>query len=136
MDDVLLNKASNIERCIKRIEEDYFNSKNDFETNFTKQDAVILNLLRACESAIDMGNRVIRLKSLGLPQTSRDVFVLLENAKIIDPGLSRSMQAMVGFRNIAIHNYTTLNIVVVKSIVDNNLKELLNLSKMLLSSFP
>ena len=42
-DDVLLNKAASIERCLKRIDEEYRGGQ-DFETNFTRQDALLLNL--------------------------------------------------------------------------------------------
>jgi len=43
IDDVLLNKAATIEKCIKRIKEE----STDIEllrANYTKQDSVILNL--------------------------------------------------------------------------------------------
>lgn len=133
MDDVLLNKAANIERCIQRIKEEY--NVADFQSNFTKQDAAILNLLRACEACIDMGNRVIRLKSLGLPQSSRDVFSILEQAKIISPELSRQMQNMAGFRNIAVHNYTQLNMDIVDSIINNNLVYFSQFSQVILLQF-
>lgn len=77
MDDVLLNKAASIERCLARINEEYADFEH-FKNNQTKQDAVILNLQRTIETAIDMGARVVRLKHLGVPQNSRDIFVLLK----------------------------------------------------------
>ena len=80
-----------------------------------------MNLQRACEAAIDLGTRLIRTKQLGLPQASREVFALLESAKIIPPEISRSMQAMVGFRNIAIHEYQKINLKIVKSVLDTHL---------------
>ena len=51
-DDALLNKAASIERCLKRIQEEYAGAP--LETSQTRQDALVLNLLRACETAIDM----------------------------------------------------------------------------------
>ena len=48
MDDVLLNKAAIIERCLQRISEEYQGHENELETNYTRQDSIILNLLRAC----------------------------------------------------------------------------------------
>jgi len=133
MDNVLLNKAANLERCIQRIKEEYLGHESELEKNYTRQDAIVLNLLRACETAIDMGNYIIREKSLGLPQSSRDVFTILENAKIIPESLSRQLQAMVGFRNIAVHNYTALDIAVVRSIIQDHLEDLLVFSRILTS---
>ncbi len=52
MDDVLLNKAATIERCLKRIQEEYDDHKEELESNLTRQDSIILNLQRACEASI------------------------------------------------------------------------------------
>ncbi len=57
MDDVLLNKAAIIERCLKRIAEEYTGHEHELATNFTRQDAIVLNLQRACEAAIMVGFR-------------------------------------------------------------------------------
>ncbi len=103
MDDVLLNKAASIERCLVRVREEYVGAESQLETNFTRQDAIVLNLLRAAENAIDAAMHVVRVERLGVPQQSRDAFGLLENSGLIDPELSRRMKAMVGFRNIAVH---------------------------------
>lgn len=131
MDDIILNNAASLERYLQRIEEEYQGSETEFEKNYTKQDAIILNLLRACETAIDMGAHIIRIKSLGLPQSSREIFVLLENANIIPEKMSQKLQAMVGFRNIAIHNYMKLDIAIIRSILKNDLNSLLEFSKLL-----
>jgi uncharacterized protein YutE (UPF0331/DUF86 family) len=80
-DDVLLNKAATIERCVARAREEYASDPDTFATNFTRQDAAILNIQRACEAALDMGHHIIRRDNLGLPQSSRDVFALLADAR-------------------------------------------------------
>ena len=132
MDDIILNKAAIIERCLQRIKEEYVGHEHELNVNFTKQDSIILNIQRACEAAIDMAAHVIRIKALGIPQTSRDVFILLENAKIIPSNVSNKLQLMVGFRNIAVHNYTKLNLTIVKSIIENELDVFLKLNQHLL----
>ena len=71
-DDVLLNKSDIIERCLKRIREMYGNDEEDYESDFMLQDAVILNLQRACQAAIDAAMHIVRVRGLGLPQESRD----------------------------------------------------------------
>jgi uncharacterized protein YutE (UPF0331/DUF86 family) len=104
-DDVLLNKAATIERCVARVREEYASDPDTFATNFTRQDASILNIQRACEAALDMGHHIIRRESLCMPQSSRDVFALLADAHWLDPQLADHMKRMVGFRNIAVHEY-------------------------------
>lgn len=61
-DDVLLGKASTIERCLGRILEEYRGHETELETNFTRQDALLLNLLRACEASIDAAMHLVRLQ--------------------------------------------------------------------------
>ncbi len=122
-DDVLLNKAASIERCLKRIDEEYRGHENEFEKNFTRQDSIILNLLRACEASIDLAMHLVRSRRLGLPQESREAFTLLEQSGLLDEALAARMKAMVGFRNIAVPDYQKLNLDVVKSILEKHLND-------------
>ena len=131
MDEILINKKTSIERCIKRIQEDF---QEDFLTNYTKQDSVILNIERAWQAEIDMGNRLLKINNLGLPQSNRDTFVKLEKDKIISISLSKKMQAMAGFRNIAVHDYSSVNIEVVANIVKNNLQDFVDFSETIIKN--
>ncbi|NGX32628.1 MAG: hypothetical protein K1060chlam4_00678 [Candidatus Anoxychlamydiales bacterium] len=135
MDDVILNKIAIIEKCINRIKEEYIGSEKEFESNFTKQDSIILNLQRSCEAAVDLAARLIRLNNLGVPQKTRDVFVFLEEGKIISQDLSKRLQKMVGFRNIAVHDYKSLNLAIVKSIIEKQLGDFLEFTKLVLEKF-
>ncbi len=135
MDEVLLNKINIIENCLKRIKEEYDGFENELEKNFTKQDSIILNLQRAAEASIDIGARIIRLKQLGFPQSAREIFTTLEEKKFLPKDLSKKMQAMVGFRNIAVHDYKTLNLEIVKSILNKNLQDFLDFTKLIFEKF-
>lgn len=73
MDEILINKTTTIDRCIKRVKEDY---QDDFLTNYTRQDSVILNIERACQAAIDMATHIIRKEKLGI---LRHIGMLLKN---------------------------------------------------------
>jgi len=121
MDDVLLNKAAIIERCLTRIAEEYDGHKKELETNLTRQDAIVLNLQRACETSIDAAMHIVRSRSLGVPQQSREAFEMLRLDGLLDEELCRRMQAMVGFRNVAVHDYRKLSMVILRSILDERL---------------
>lgn len=125
-DEVLLNKAATIERCVARAREEYDKDTTTFDVDQTRQDAAILNLQRACEAAIDAGNRLIRLRQLGLPQSARQVFELLAQAQLIDPGLAKVMQQMTGFRNIAVHDYQAVHVPIVIAIIQKHTDDLLD----------
>ena len=135
MDDIVLNKASIIEKCIDRSKEEYVGHEDKFEENYTKQDSVVLNLERACQACIDLGMHIARIKNLGVPQSSREVFVLLQMARIITPAVSKKMQAMVGFRNIAVHDYQNLNLDIVRAVIEKHLKDFQDFKKVILQKF-
>ncbi|WDE98223.1 DUF86 domain-containing protein [Lentisphaera profundi] len=121
IDDVKFNKLNTIERCLKRIDEEYQNSHERYLSSFTIQDSIILNLQRACEASIDLAMHLIAQGKLGIPQTSRDAFKILEEKQMIDSNLSKELQAMVGFRNIAVHDYQDLQGPIVLAILDKHL---------------
>ncbi|MCP9468415.1 MAG: DUF86 domain-containing protein [Nitrospira sp.] len=122
-DDVILNKAASIERCLRRIEQEYAGAEQNLIGNQTKQDAIVLNLQRACETAIDLAMYVVSRRKLGVPQDSRDAFSLLHAAGILPEDLAARMQRMVGFRNVAIHEYTRLNLEIVQAIITKQLDD-------------
>ena len=135
-DDVILNKATSIERCLQRIREEYAGDDNNLFTNQTKQDAIVLNLQRACETAIDLAMYVVNQRRLGVPQESRDAFTLLQTAGILVPDLATRMQKMVGFRNVAVHEYTRLNLDVVRTIITKQLDDFRTFSSTIVKAFP
>ena len=134
-DDVVLNKAASIERCLRRILEEYAGDKQNLVANQTKQDSIVLNLQRACETAIDLAMYVISQRPLGVPQESRDEFTLLQTAGILPADLATRMQRMVGFRNVAVHEYTRLNLDVVFAIITKQLDDFRTFSSTIVKAF-
>ena len=132
-DDVLLNKAATIERCVARAREEYQSDPASFAVNFTRQDAAILNIQRACEAALDMAQHLVRTKRLGLPQSARNTFELLAQHGWIEPLLAEELKKMVGFRNVAVHDYRSLQLPITVSIITGHLDAFLRFSSTLLS---
>jgi len=67
-DDVLINKAASIERAVARAREEHAGDDANLLVNQTRQDAIILNLQRACESSIDAAMHLVRVHRLGVPR--------------------------------------------------------------------
>ncbi len=135
-DDVVLNKAATIERCLQRVLNEYAGDKQNLVANQTKQDAIILNLQRACETAIDLAMYGVSQRKLGVPQDSRDAFTPLQTSGIIPADLATRMQHMVGFRNVAVHEYTRLNLDVVHAIITKQLGDFRTFSSTIVKAFP
>lgn len=123
-DNVVLNKAAVIERALRRMRQEYeFNPTLD---NFTHVDAMILNIERACQAAIDLAQHLVAQNHLGIPQSSAELFVLLRKANLLSAETSRAMIAMTGFRNVAIHEYQELEIDILRAIAEKEYKTLIS----------
>ena len=118
--DVVYNKTQTIERCLNRINEVYANNYDNL-SDYTKQDSIILNIQRACEACIDLAMHIVSEKKLGIPQNSRDAFEVLYSNNLINKSNLNNLKAMVGFRNIAFHDYQEINLDIVKLIVEKHL---------------
>ena len=122
IDDITLNKAAIVRRCVFRVSEEYQGDPSRLD-DFTTQDSVVLNLLRACEAVIDLAMHEISRKKLGVPQTSRDAFEILFQNQVISGGTNTAMKHMVGFRNIAVHSYQKLQRPILEAIVERHLTD-------------
>lgn len=120
--DILLNKTATIRRCVARIHEEYAGDEDNL-FNYTKQDSIILNLQRACEACLDLAIHLISDRKLGVPQSSRDAFDLLFRNGLLDKELNQSIKAMVGFRNIAIHDYQGVQVEIIQGIIEEQLDD-------------
>jgi uncharacterized protein YutE (UPF0331/DUF86 family) len=97
--------------------------------NPTHIDAMTLNIERACQAAIDLAMHIAARERLGLPQSSADAFNLLHRADHISENSCRAMNAMVGFRNIAVHAYQQLDHAVIAHIADHGWQTLADFAR-------
>jgi uncharacterized protein YutE (UPF0331/DUF86 family) len=133
-DDVVLSKAASIERCVARIREVYADNDENLWDNHTTQDSILLNLQRACELSIDLAMHVVRKRRLGVPGDSREAFDFLQSGGILDAELAARLKRMVGFRNVAIHEYAKLDMAIVKRIITERLNDFLAFTQRLLKA--
>ena len=130
---VILNKYESIEKCIKRINEEYSGDPKNLNI-ISKNDAIILNLQRACEIVIDIAMYVVSTKQFGIPQTKKDAFEILLKNNIIDEKTFKNMKGMIGFRNIAVHDYQEIDEEILIDIIENHLQDLENFARTMLKS--
>lgn len=121
--DVVFEKTNRIQNCLQRI---YKTIGQDVErlNDYDVQDIVTLNLQRAVQLVIDLAAHVVRARSFGMPQSLKDNFLLLYQNGIIDKVMKEKMERMVGFRNVAVHDYESINPEILKSIVQHHLKDI------------
>jgi|SRR3989344_8815027 len=121
--DVIIAKITSIQNCLKRIHDTLKGDVNRI-VHLDAQDIVVLNLQRAIELTLDIASYVVTKKNLGVPKSTKDFFAVLEQNQWISNALSGKMQKMVGFRNIAVHDYQAINPLILKSVLSHHLKDI------------
>ena len=136
MNDIVLNKKESIERCISQVRAYYaLPSAVEFEEDYLKQDAISINLQRACEQCIDLANHTIKTLKLGLPKESRESFRLLAIGKVIPHDLEHRLEGMVGFRNVLVHEYQRMDIGLMIKVIEHHLDDLVEFTNCIVRSF-
>ena len=130
MNDVILNKTATIERCVNRIHEVYEGNPENLK-DFTKQDSIILNIQRACEASIDLAMHIVSERKLGVPKSSREGFKLLQEAGLIEASLAKTLMNIVGFRNIAVHDYQALEVEILEAILEKHIDDFKDFTKVI-----
>jgi uncharacterized protein YutE (UPF0331/DUF86 family) len=133
MNEVVTNKIQSIQLCITRAREEYQADPDHFATNYTRQDAAILNVIRACEQAIDLANHVIKNHKMGVPTSSAESFEVLQRQGIIDDELAKQLKKMVCFRNLVIHRYQKMDLEIVKTVILSGLEDLITFGDRILA---
>ena len=134
--DSVLNKKDSIERCVQQVRRYYaLPSEQNFAEDFLKQDAIALNLQRACQLCIDLANLTIRKKKLGLPKESAESFLLLAEAGIIEQLLAEKLKGMVGFRNILVHEYKKIDLSIMVDVIEHRLEDLVLFAQKMVALF-
>jgi uncharacterized protein YutE (UPF0331/DUF86 family) len=128
-EDTVAQKITSLQRCVSQARVALSTAGSDFKTNHLLQDAAVLNIIRACETALDLANMLIRKRRLGIPSESRESFGILMREQILEQGLGDKLQKMVGSRNLALHRYRDLDMDIVQSVIQKNLDDLLAFAK-------
>ncbi|MEM7736812.1 MAG: DUF86 domain-containing protein [Deinococcota bacterium] len=126
MNATLIQKTKSAQRCLARAREVYHKSQEDFDEDYNAQDVAVLNLIRLCELSIDIANFLIRRDKLGIPDSSANAFELLGQAGVIDRQSVACMHNMVGFRNVAVHQYQELDINIVIRVIEKDSNDVIN----------
>jgi len=127
---IILLKIESIERCVNRIKKLYTEGSLD---DYLYQDAIVLNLQKACQQAIDLSMYLCSEMHFGIPKKSRQAFEMLYKNHVIDEVIYKKMAGIVGFRNVAVHEYQHLNIDILKNIIETELDDFFAFTKQIIA---
>ena len=94
------------------------------ERKLDAQDVLVLNLSRAVQVCVDLGAHLLADLALPPPDTMGETFDRLAQAELIDVALAaRKKKKAVGFRNIAVHAYDSIDWHIVFAIASGHLTD-------------
>jgi len=95
--DLLVSKLGTIDRCCKRARDEYGKDPTTFVGDITRQDAATLNVLRAWEALVEMGDHVLAELGDGVARDERQVVTLLAQHGWIDGALAEDLHRIGEF---------------------------------------
>lgn len=121
--EVLITKLESLIRCIHRIKDQNISKLEELEQNIDKQEIIILNLQRAVQLCVDVGNHILLDYRTQTPATMADTFKYLAENMLISKENAEQLSHAVGFRNIAVHQYENIDCKIVFSIITKHLED-------------
>ena len=121
--DLLLKKLAFIETCVNELRT--MAQPDRIEGDIREQRFVVHTLQLAIQAALDVASHIVSDQRLGEPETNRELFDLLVKGGWLPSALKERLRDMVGFRNIVVHGYETVDLGVVIDVLENRLEDLL-----------
>lgn len=129
--EVVEQKLESLRRCLLRIETKCPADAATLAADLDLQDIISLNLSRAVQISVDIGAHLIAGMEVPPPDTMGQTFDLLAQEGVLNSELASSLKKAVGFRNIAVHNYESINWDIVYSIVKYHLEDFSEYAKVI-----
>jgi uncharacterized protein YutE (UPF0331/DUF86 family) len=131
--DVIRAKLESLARCVRRIEGRRPSSAQELAADLDAQDIVTLNLERVVQIAVDAGSHILLDYETPSPESMAGVFRALGDLGVLDRALAERMAKAAGFRNIAVHEYKSIDWNIVFSIISSRLDDFRDFAQALLN---
>lgn len=122
--DLLLKRLAFIETCLMELRT---LSRPDALEADVKERRFVEHTLQLCLQAVqDVASHIVADGRLGEPSTNQQLFSLLQGAGWIDAQLATALRAAIGFRNVLVHGYTTVDLNIVRDVLSHNLDDIVS----------
>lgn len=113
---ILAEKIEALRRCVTRIEQRRAVTPEELQLDFDRQDILSLNLTRAVQTCVDIAMHLLADTDAPAPKTMGEAFAALATQSLISEPLSKRLRAAVGFRNIVVHSYQSIDWTIVHAL--------------------
>lgn len=121
--DLVEKKLAAVETCVGEIRR--LADPARIATDVREERFVEHTLQIAVQSVLDVASHIVSDERLGEPRTNRELLTLLLRAAWLPPELADALSAMAGFRNVLVHGYDTVDLDIVRDVVEHRLDDLL-----------
>jgi uncharacterized protein YutE (UPF0331/DUF86 family) len=128
---IVERKLDSLQRCLARIAYKRPETAEVLKADIDLQDVLVLNLSRAVQVCVDLATHLISDLSLPPPDTMGEAFDRLATAGALDAALALRMKKAVGFRNIAVHAYDTMDWDIVFTIASRHLQDFADFARVI-----
>lgn len=127
--DLVRKKLAFIETCVRELRE--LARLERLERDVREERFVVHTLQLAIQAALDAASHVVSDARLGEPATNRELFDLLGRAGWLSNELVARLHDMAGFRNVIVHGYETVDMAIVRDVVEHRLDDLLAFARLM-----
>ncbi|MGP1530465.1 MAG: type VII toxin-antitoxin system HepT family RNase toxin [Treponema sp.] len=114
---VIGEKLLSLNRCLERVKLHTPANVEALQSDFDTQDIICLNIQRAVQISVDIAAHILAEQLHEQTPTMAETFLTLSKYGILESQLASRLAKAVGFRNIAVHEYNTLDMNILYSII-------------------
>ncbi|QSH96445.1 DUF86 domain-containing protein [Treponema medium] len=114
---VIGEKLLSLNRCLERVKLHTPANVEALQSDFDTQDIICLNIQRAVQISVDIAAHILAEQLHEQTPTMAETFLALSRHGLLDSQLASRLAKAVGFRNIAVHEYNTLDMNILYSII-------------------
>lgn len=114
---VIGEKLLSLNRCLERVKLHTPANVEALQSDFDTQDIICLNIQRAVQISVDIAAHILAEQLHEQTPTMAETFLALSRYELLDSQLASRLAKAVGFRNIAVHEYNTLDMNILYSII-------------------
>lgn len=121
--ELIEEKIESLRRCVRRVRDKRVETVEQLENDWDTQDILSVNLTRAVQLCVDIAAHLLSETDRPAPETMAEAFEHPQEMGVLDAPLAKRLQGAVGFRNVAIHAYRSIDWAIVHSITHERLDD-------------
>jgi uncharacterized protein YutE (UPF0331/DUF86 family) len=122
MSDSLTDKLDSLQRCLERVREEFV-PQSEFSVNETRQDAAVMNIVRACGTAAGIAKNAVQVFGLDVPSDAAKSFEILSDRNVLSSETCADMRQMAEFCDISLRESESLNAEMIASLINDRLAD-------------